>query len=195
MEAVSCAMPTAAERNALLFLASIALIGAGVRSAESARFARTVGEPNVEQSMTGQGSLGDRALAAQIDAVDSARNARTANARTANARTANARTANARTANARASKARTTNSSSRGQLPKPTNRSGTLAAPTPPLVVNVNSANATELEQLPRVGPALAARIIAWREEHGPFRTLEDLRHVRGIGPSTSALLAPAVTF
>lgn len=180
MEAVSCAMPTAAERNALLFLASIALIGAGVRSAESARFARTVGEPAVEQSMTGQGSLGDRALAAQIDAVDSARNARTASARTAKART---------------SKARTTNSSSRGQLPKPTNRSGTLAAPTPPLVVNVNSANATELERLPRVGPALAARIIAWREEHGPFRTLEDLRHVRGIGPSTSALLAPAVTF
>jgi hypothetical protein len=36
---------------------------------------------------------------------------------------------------------------------------------------------------------------VAWRERHGPFAGPEDLRHVRGIGPSTVRLLLPLVTF
>lgn len=48
-----------------------------------------------------------------------------------------------------------------------------------------NRAPDVELARLPGVGPALAARIIADREAHGPFRRPDDLLRVRGIGPAT----------
>jgi len=51
--------------------------------------------------------------------------------------------------------------------------------------VNLNAADVAQLEQLPRIGPAMAERIIAWRDEHGPFRTVEDLLEVSGIGEAT----------
>jgi competence protein ComEA len=51
--------------------------------------------------------------------------------------------------------------------------------------VNVNTADAAELTRLPGIGDVLAARIVAYRSEHGPFRTLDDLVSVKGIGPST----------
>lgn len=54
-----------------------------------------------------------------------------------------------------------------------------------------NAATAEELDRLPRVGPAQAARIVAWREAHGPFRTLGDLDAVPGIGAGAVAALAP----
>ena len=51
--------------------------------------------------------------------------------------------------------------------------------------VNINTAGAAELDQLPGIGPVLAQRIVDWRTENGPFRTAEDLLKVEGIGPST----------
>ena len=51
--------------------------------------------------------------------------------------------------------------------------------------VNLNTADAASLDTLPRVGPAMAARIIAYREAHGPFTALEDLLGVTGIGEKT----------
>lgn len=57
--------------------------------------------------------------------------------------------------------------------------------------VNLNFASAEQLEALPRVGPALAARIIAGR----PYRSLADLDRVKGIGPSTLSALTPLVAF
>jgi competence ComEA-like helix-hairpin-helix protein len=51
--------------------------------------------------------------------------------------------------------------------------------------VDVNRASEEELTRLPGIGPALAARIVAFREAHGPFATLEDLERVSGIGPQT----------
>jgi hypothetical protein len=42
---------------------------------------------------------------------------------------------------------------------------------------------------------ALAKRIVEWRDRHGPFNSPDDLRHVRGIGPSTARLLDSLVTF
>ena len=62
------------------------------------------------------------------------------------------------------------------------------------LLVNINTADAGTLQQLPGIGPALAARIIAWRELNGYFRTLADLRQVSGIGPSKYEALADLVT-
>ena len=52
------------------------------------------------------------------------------------------------------------------------------------LWIDLNTAGARELELLPGIGPALAERIIAWREAHGPLRSPEDLRQVEGIGDS-----------
>ncbi|HYN84306.1 MAG TPA: helix-hairpin-helix domain-containing protein [Pyrinomonadaceae bacterium] len=48
--------------------------------------------------------------------------------------------------------------------------------------VNLNTATRAELERLPGVGPALAARVVEHRERHGPFRRPEHLIVVRGFG-------------
>lgn len=48
--------------------------------------------------------------------------------------------------------------------------------------VNINTAGRAELETLPGIGPALADRIIRYREEHGPFSSVDDLVNVSGIG-------------
>ncbi len=53
--------------------------------------------------------------------------------------------------------------------------------------VHVNSASAAALEALPGVGPVLAARIAAHREQHGPFAVVEDLLDVPGIGEAKLA--------
>lgn len=51
--------------------------------------------------------------------------------------------------------------------------------------VDINSASATQLsESLKGVGPAKAAAIVAYREQHGPFRSPQDLTNVKGIGDS-----------
>jgi competence protein ComEA len=59
--------------------------------------------------------------------------------------------------------------------------------------VRVNAATAAELETLPGIGPVLAERIVAYRQDHGPFRTVEDLLDVPGIGESKLASLRDRV--
>ena len=61
--------------------------------------------------------------------------------------------------------------------------------------IPVNDATAAELERLPGVGPALAARIVAYREQHGRFRNLEDLDKVSGIGPALLEKISGLVRF
>jgi competence ComEA-like helix-hairpin-helix protein len=61
----------------------------------------------------------------------------------------------------------------------------------PAFSINLNSAAATELAQLPGVGPATARRIVAYRREHGPFGSHADLLRVSGIGPVTLESLQP----
>lgn len=60
--------------------------------------------------------------------------------------------------------------------------------------VNLNTADAAALDTLPRVGPAMAERIIAWREANGPFTAIEDLLNVSGIGDKTFEGLKELVT-
>lgn len=60
--------------------------------------------------------------------------------------------------------------------------------------VNLNTADAAMLESLPRVGPAMAQRIIDWRETNGRFSSVEDLLGVTGIGEKTFADLKDLVT-
>ncbi len=66
------------------------------------------------------------------------------------------------------------------------------SAPAAP--IDVNLADAHQLEELPRIGPALAARIVAHRDAHGPFETLDSLARVPGIGPRTVEALRPYAT-
>jgi competence protein ComEA len=60
--------------------------------------------------------------------------------------------------------------------------------------VAINSATAEELDSLPGVGPATAAAIIAHRDQHGPFSSVEQLGDVRGIGPAKLEALRDLVT-
>lgn len=57
--------------------------------------------------------------------------------------------------------------------------------------LNLNTATQEQLEALPKVGPALAQRII----EHRPYRSLADLDAVKGVGESTLNTLAPLISF
>jgi competence protein ComEA len=57
-------------------------------------------------------------------------------------------------------------------------------------VVNINAATAVELQLLPGVGPAKADLIVAYRRLH-PFRSIEELARVKGIGPKTVRKLKP----
>jgi competence protein ComEA len=49
--------------------------------------------------------------------------------------------------------------------------------------VNVNRASREDLARVYRIGDDLAARIVQYREQHGPFKRVEDLEQVAGIGP------------
>lgn len=61
--------------------------------------------------------------------------------------------------------------------------------------VNINTADSSQLETLPGIGPATAAQIIAHREQHGPFTQLVDLEAVSGIGPATRERLDGLVSW
>lgn len=63
-----------------------------------------------------------------------------------------------------------------------------------PLMVDINTAGAEELAQLPGIGEELAGRIVAYRGEHGPFEAIEDILEVSGIGEGKFAALAAYIT-
>ena len=59
------------------------------------------------------------------------------------------------------------------------------------LALDLNKATREDLEALPGIGPVLAGRILAYREAHGPFRRVEELEQVSGIGPKKLELIKP----
>jgi competence protein ComEA len=71
---------------------------------------------------------------------------------------------------------------------------GQMALPTV-VAVDLDIADTVQIGRLPRVGPALARRIVANRDSLGPFGSLSGLRRVRGIGPATLKRLGGLVTF
>ena len=74
---------------------------------------------------------------------------------------------------------------------------GADGAPAPAPVadsrIDINTATEAELDALPRVGPAIAARIVAWRTENGRFSSADDLLLVAGIGEKMLEEIRPLV--
>ncbi len=63
----------------------------------------------------------------------------------------------------------------------------------PATVVDINRASAEDFEKLPGIGPKLAQQIVAYRTKHGPFRRVEDLLIIKGIGTKKWKALRPYV--
>jgi competence protein ComEA len=63
----------------------------------------------------------------------------------------------------------------------------------PGALVDLNTATIAELETLDGVGPAIAQKIVDWREANGGFRTVDDLAQVSGIGPKKLEAMRPRV--
>lgn len=61
--------------------------------------------------------------------------------------------------------------------------------------IDLDRADVSEITRLPRVGPALAQRIVAWRDQHGPFGSLARLDSVSGVGPALLKAVQPFVSF
>lgn len=61
-------------------------------------------------------------------------------------------------------------------------------------VVNINSASAADFEALPGIGPKMAARIIEYRQKNGPFKKVEELMNVRGLGEKNFLKLKAQLT-
>ena len=78
-----------------------------------------------------------------------------------------------------------------GEQPAPAAGAGGTQPSEP---IDVNTATAAQLEGLPGIGPSLAAAIIAFRTEHGPFATLDAMEQVPGIGPSKLSQLRSHAT-
>jgi competence protein ComEA len=62
-------------------------------------------------------------------------------------------------------------------------------------LVDLDRASELEIDRLPRIGPALARRLVANRDSFGAFGSLEALGRVKGFGPATRKRLATLVTF
>ncbi len=177
-------MPTPSEQKALAFVAIVILLGGAVRVVRAG--AARPPTPFEQQALARQASATDSAAAAAARKKPSKRG-------------------------------RVSLRPSRDTVPKvvggvstvPLNRLG-FPPPSPTIItggvqearrtaggilIDLEVATATEIERLPRIGPALAARIVANRDSVGPFGSLEGLDRVKGIGKATRKLLAPHVTF
>ncbi|MBI3400135.1 MAG: helix-hairpin-helix domain-containing protein [Acidobacteria bacterium] len=61
-------------------------------------------------------------------------------------------------------------------------------------VVNINTASASDFESLPGIGAKTAARIVEYRQKNGPFKKVEELMNVRGVGEKNFLKLKPQLT-
>jgi competence protein ComEA len=162
-------VPTPAERQALLFVAAVAALGLGVRAW------RAIGPTRPDP--------GARvALATQIARVDSA------------ITTGGPRRRGGEAAG-RQGGSRPSPRAPEGGARRTAVRPPAPAAPAAQAPIDVDVASVEELDRLPGIGPALAARIVEDRERLGPFGSLEALERVRGIGPALAGRLRPHVTF
>jgi competence protein ComEA len=72
---------------------------------------------------------------------------------------------------------------------------GSGGATTPGVTkVNINTATLAELDTLPKIGPATAQHILDYRAKNGPFKQIEDLKNVSGIGDATFEAIKDWIT-
>ena len=180
-DATLSTMPTPAERKALLFLAGVIVLGAGVRVVRAAR----------EDASDDPASR--QALSRQLAAVDSARRDDGAARRgRSSARGAGGRRRAARpAARSRTDSSSTVRPESAGRRAR--TRRDSAAVPAAP--VDLDIASESEIETLPRIGPVLARRIVEDRVANGPFGSIAGFERVRGVGPALAASLGSGVTF
>ena len=60
--------------------------------------------------------------------------------------------------------------------------------------ININTADAAELDKIPGIGPARAADIITYRESHGGFKSIEEIKNIKGIGDKTFESMKDLIT-
>ena len=68
------------------------------------------------------------------------------------------------------------------------------AKPASTAIVNLNTASTSDLEGLPGIGAKTAARIVEYRQKNGPFKKIEELMNVRGVGEKNFLKLKPQIT-
>ena len=84
--------------------------------------------------------------------------------------------------------------SSPSSVPSSISASGIDEPANPVYPININTATAEELDLLPEIGPVRAQAIITYREEFGPFTSVEDLIYVEGIGEKTLTKILDYIT-
>ncbi len=85
-------------------------------------------------------------------------------------------------------------SASRQKTHRVQNGAGQVNKTAPTAPIDINVANEEALIRLPGIGKVTARRIVVYRQQHGRFRRLQDLRKVRGIGPKVLEKIAPLIT-
>ena len=182
---------TTGERSALQWLTAVATLGAGAQLVQHWRH-------SVDAT-----PLSAEALALQLVAVDSAQRAGRHSQRGGGGGARSRRPRGQRSAAGTDSSAPdvltpTAAGAQRDSPPRRTGRSAGRTTAQQNLTlgpVDLDRADSASLERLPRIGPALAARIVADRSTKGPFGSLGGFQRVRGIGPKLAQSLAPLVTF
>jgi competence protein ComEA len=81
-----------------------------------------------------------------------------------------------------------------GAAAGPAPASGSTAAAKPAGKVSINTSSAAQLDQLPSVSPTVAQAIVDYRKQNGPFKSIDELDNVKGIGPATIEKIRPNVT-
>jgi len=81
-----------------------------------------------------------------------------------------------------------------GQTAKSADATHAAAKPAAAAVVNINTATAAEFEALPGIGAKTAARIVEYRQKNGPFKKVEELMNVRGLGEKNFLKLKAQLT-
>lgn len=165
-------MPTPAERQALIFFAAVAALGVGVNAWRAAR--------GTERVLAG--SPAD--LAAQIARVDSA-------VASSPSRERGRAALRKRNADKAAAKRKAAADAPPVQPPP----SGISLLPSAISLTDLDLAPAEAIESLPKIGPALAKRIVANRDSFGPFGSLEALQRVHGVGAGLTTAIKGRVTF
>lgn len=81
-----------------------------------------------------------------------------------------------------------------GETPAPADNAAPSDSSQSGALININTATQEELETLPSIGEVRAQAILAYREEHGGFRTIDELKEVSGIGEKIFADISPHIT-